>query len=409
MAATPVPEIIALKRDGKELSKEQIGTFLRGVVDETVQDSQLGAFLMATFLRGMSDKETVELTNAMTTSGEVLHWPAEWKAITVDKHSTGGVGDKISLPLVPALAACGLKVPMISGRGLGHTGGTLDKLESIPGFNVMQTSVEMTNIINDVGCFIVGQTATLVPADRIMYAHRDVTGTVSSIPLICGSIISKKAAETLGALILDVKVGKGAVMKSSQEAEDLARNLVNVSNGMGINTKAIMSRMDHPIGLAIGNALEVIESLQCLQGKGPKSLRTLVSTLGGHLLHSTHKCKSPEEGIEIISEVLSNGKALEKFRQMLKAQGVEENVANRLCSSDMTDLPKAKHTTDDIAIFIPIAGYVSDIDSYACAVICNKLGAGRTKAGEAVDHAVGMVLCVAYGDRIEKGMTWSCC
>ncbi|XP_059842950.1 thymidine phosphorylase isoform X3 [Hypanus sabinus] len=273
-------EMIRKKRDKQSLSAEEIYYFVQSVTKQTIEECQIGAMLMAIRLQGMTQEETVNLTQEMKTSGVVLEWPKEWSSIVVDKHSTGGVGDKVSIVLAPALAACGCKVPMVSGRGLEHTGGTLDKLESIPGFNINKSPEEVKQILAAVGCCIVGQTPDLVPADKKMYAIRDVTSTVDSLPLIAGSIISKKGAESLAALILDVKFGEGALYKDINRARELAQYLVNVGNCLGIQTAAALSKMDNPIGRCIGNSLEVMESIECLKGKGPKDLEELVTCLG---------------------------------------------------------------------------------------------------------------------------------
>ncbi|CAL8386625.1 unnamed protein product [Boreogadus saida] len=297
-----IPDLIKKKRDGNALSDEDIQFFLQAVVKKTIQEAQTGAMLMAIFMKGMVATETMALTKAMKLSGEVLSWPEEWAELVVDKHSTGGVGDKVSLVLAPALAACGLKVPMISGRGLSHTGGTLDKLESIPGFNVGQPLPKLRSILAEVGCVIVGQTVSLVPADRILYALRDATSTVESLPLITGSIISKKAAESLNSLVLDVKFGGSAICKDLASAKALGESLVTAGNNLGMNTRAVFTHMSNPIGRCIGNSVEVIESLETLKGKGPSDLMELVSTLGGVLLVMTGKVSSLSEGVRLITE-----------------------------------------------------------------------------------------------------------
>ncbi|XP_069764130.1 thymidine phosphorylase [Narcine bancroftii] len=329
-----ISEMIRKKRDKQSLSAEEINYFVQGVTNQSIQDCQIGAMLMAICLQGMTQEEAVNLTQEMKLSGAVLEWPKEWSSVIVDKHSTGGVGDKVSLVLSPALAACGCKVPMISGRGLGHTGGTLDKLESIPGFNINKSPEEIKQILATVGCCIVGQTANLVPADKKLYAIRDVTSTVDCLPLIAGSIISKKGAESLAALILDVKYGEGALYKNISEARELAEYLVYVGNSLGIQTVAAISRMDNPIGKRIGNSLEVIESIECLKGKGPKDLEELVTCLGGHLLHLCGKAGSFKAGEKDIKNALQNGCALGKFQAMLVAQGVTPDLARALCQGE---------------------------------------------------------------------------
>ncbi|NXL76971.1 TYPH phosphorylase, partial [Leptocoma aspasia] len=275
-----------------------------------------GAMLMAIRLRGMDAGETLALTQAMASSGRTLAWPPAWHGLVVDKHSTGGVGDKVSLALAPALAACGCKVPMISGRGLGHTGGTLDKLEAIPGFRVSQSPEEMRHILERVGCCIVGQSAELVPADRVLYGLRDVTATVDSLPLITASILSKKAAERLSALVLDVKFGGAALYPTQESARELARSLVEVGTHLGIRTAALLTRMEQPLGRAVGNALEVLEALECLGGGGPPDLRHL----------------GAEQGREHLARALDDGSALGTFEAMLGAQGVPPDTARGLCA-----------------------------------------------------------------------------
>lgn len=394
------------KRDGGKLTKQEIQYFIEQVVSREVQDGQLGAMLMAMFIRNLDNEETTHLTRAMTQCGEQLSWPQEWKGRVLDKHSTGGVGDKVSLVLAPALAALGYKVPMVSGRGLGHTGGTLDKLEAIPGFTVSMSHAEMTRILEDVGCCIVGQTSNLVPADKILYATRDVTGTTENIGLITSSIISKKAAECLDALVLDVKVGRGSFMKNENDARELAKRMVKAGKGSGVRTVALLSEMDTPIGRMIGNALEVIESIQTMQGKGPADLVDLVAELGGNLLHAAGKVEDAHEGAIQVRGTLEDGSALDKFRLMMAAQGVKPEIADALCmkNSQLFDiLPKSKYTTE---LQCKQAGYVHDIEAFNCAVVTAKMGAGRTKAGEAVNFAVGLELKVDIGDQVEEERTW---
>ncbi|XP_014665265.1 PREDICTED: thymidine phosphorylase-like [Priapulus caudatus] len=322
-----------------------------------------GALLMAIYLHGLTASETSSLTRAMTYSGETLHWPLEWNGCVVDKHSTGGVGDKVSLALAPALAACGVKVPMISGRGLGHTGGTLDKLESIPGFCSSITADQIRNILANVGCCIVGQTKDIVPADRVLYAMRDVSSTVDSLPLIASSIVSKKAAENLTALVLDVKYGRGAFMEKEADARSLAETMVEASNSMGVKTVALLTNMNNPIGFAVGNHLEVIEAIRCLHGNGPADLQYLVGQLGGRLLYKAGKVTSSTEGVNLILEKLQDKSALHTFRRMCVAQGAAEETMKELCSenADFTKLfRQSKFTTQ---LRSPVTGYVHQIDA----------------------------------------------
>ncbi|XP_066525398.1 thymidine phosphorylase isoform X2 [Hoplias malabaricus] len=362
--------------------------------------------LMAIWQKGMVAEETLALTKEMKVSGHVFQWPEEWAGLVVDKHSTGGVGDKVSLPLAPALAACGCKVPMISGRGLAHTGGTLDKLESIPGFNVHQPVDQVKQILQDVGCCIVGQTEDLVPADRVLYARRDATATVDSVPLITASILSKKGAEGLRALLLDVKFGRAALYKDLDSARTLTQSLVTVGNRLEIRTGAVLSRMDAPIGRCVGNALEVYEALECLKGRGPDDLKDLVVVLGGYLLWMSDQSPSPESGQRMITEVLTNGEALRKFQAMLEAQGVSAHVAHSLCS-EKTDyfkhLRRADHQTE---LQASDDGTVLDIDGMVIATVLHGLGAGRTKVGEQINHSVGAELLADLGQQIRKGRPW---
>ncbi|KAK5896257.1 hypothetical protein CgunFtcFv8_009877 [Champsocephalus gunnari] len=324
---TSVQDLIRKKRDGKMLANEEIKTFIDAVTNKTIQDCQTGAMLMAIWQKGMVPEEVETLTREMMSSGEVMSWPKEWAGLVVDKHSTGGVGDKVSLVLAPALAACGCKVPMISGRGLAHTGGTLDKLESIPGFNIHQSAAQILEILGSVGCCIVGQTETLVPADRVLYDLRDATSTVDSLPLITASIVSKKGAESLSALVLDVKFGRAALYKDLDSARELAQSLVHAGNLLGMRTAAALSCMDAVIGRCVGNSLEVMESLETLKGRGPEDLMELVTTLGGLLLQMTGSVSDLSEGRRKISDAVIGGAALSKFQAMMEAQGVANETA----------------------------------------------------------------------------------
>ncbi|XP_016067135.1 PREDICTED: thymidine phosphorylase [Miniopterus natalensis] len=329
-----LPELIRQKRDGGRLSAEDIRSFVRAVVDGSAQGAQIGAMLMAIRLQGMDLEETVALTQALANSGQQLEWPETWRQQLVDKHSTGGVGDKVSLVLAPALAACGCKVPMISGHGLGHTGGTLDKLESIPGFTVIQSPEQMQGLLERVGCCIVGQSKKLVPADGILYEARDVTATVDSLPLITASILSKKVVESLSALVVDVKFGGAAVFPSQAEARELARALVAVGTGLGLRVAAALTAMDHPLGRCVGHTLEVEEALLCLDGAGPPDLRDLVTRLGGALLWLNGQVEAQAEGAARVAAALDDGSARDRFERMLATQGVDPGLARALCSGD---------------------------------------------------------------------------
>jgi len=400
-----VPEIIACKRDSHNLSEDDILQWVRLLVEGGVAECQLGAWLMAVYLHGLSADETSWLTRAMVNSGTTMSWPKEWKSLLVDKHSTGGIGDKVSLPLAPALAACGLKVPMISGRGLGITGGTLDKLESIPGYRVQLSMEEIKDMMEDVGCCIVGQTGQICPADKLMYSARDVTSTVENLGLITSSIISKKVAEGISCLVLDVKWGKGSFNKTLAKAEELAASLKQTSASLGVATSAVISHMESPLGKAIGNSLEVAESLACLRGEGPKELRELVVVEGAMLLVSANMVSSLENGKKKIEEVLDNGKALNKFKCMLIKQGVEPNIAIELCTSDNNNiLPMAESTTSLIA---KQSGWVERVDPLAIARLAISLGAGRNHPSDKLDLSAGVELCVEPGSKIEEGEVWA--
>jgi thymidine phosphorylase len=387
----------------------EIKKFVEHVVsnssNELWDNSEIELVLRAIFEFGIGPEETAELTNSMRINGRCLEWPEECKHLVVDKHSTGGVGDKVSIPLAPALAACGLKVPMISGRGLGHTGGTLDKLESLPEFNVSLSIEEILLQVTDIGIAMVGQTNDLVPADRRMYAIRDVTGTVASQALITSSIISKKAAESLHALVLDVKFGRAAFMKEKNDARDLATAMVDASKRCGIKTTAVLTTMDHPIGNAIGNSLEILESIETMRGNGPFDLEELVCALGGELLHATGIADNLEIGFVMIQDSLHDGTALQCFIQMAVSQGVDLSVfdtEHSLCLA-LGLLDSELNTTEISSSF---SGTVSDIDAMKLALIALDLGAGRKKIEDNIDHSVGFLLNVEIGQSIENGEIW---
>ncbi|XP_007441569.1 thymidine phosphorylase [Python bivittatus] len=402
-----VPEIIRKKRDGEKLQPEEIRYFVQGLSTGSLQEGQIGAMLMAIRLRGMEPDETLTLTQEMAASGTTLPWPKEWQELLVDKHSTGGVGDKVSLPLAPALAACGCKVPMISGRGLAHTGGTLDKLESVPGFRVSQSPEQMKQILEQVGCCIVEQSKELVPADKVLYALRDVTATVDSLPLMISSILSKKVVENLSALVLDVKFGSAALKHTLEDAQQFAQNLVSVGNQLGMKTAAVLSRMDEPLGRRVGNSLEVLEALQCLEGGGPKDLRELVITLGGILLWQTGRASSVRDGATQIGHVLDNGAALRTFQAMLQAQGVEAETARVLCEGteeQRSQVLKPAGTQEELRTLQD--GTVQQILAMPIAQVLHGLGAGRTREGQKINHRVGAELLVSVGQQVKKGTPW---
>ncbi|MFL2493491.1 MAG: thymidine phosphorylase [Candidatus Thalassarchaeum sp.] len=384
---------------------ERIRDLVEGVVNGSISDEALTSWLKQVHREGITDAETIALTEAMRDSGETLWWDPTISKLVVDKHSTGGVGDKVSLVLAPAIAACGLKVPMISGRGLGHTGGTLDKLESIPGFSVELDSEQIRSQVLDIGLAMVGQTERLVPADRRMYALRDVTGTIDSIPLITSSIVSKKAAEGLSALVLDVKFGRAAFMAGESEARELAESMVAASQGMGVTTTAVLSTMDAPLGCAIGNSLEVLESVETLCGNGPADLEELVCVQGGLLMHSTGLAEDRDIGALMIHDSLHDGSALNCFRRMVEAQGGDSSIlAND--SSLMTGLGLIDSNLNATSLCVAESGWVQDIDALSIALVCQDMGAGRLELSAPIDRAVGAILEVQIGDRIESGEPW---
>ena len=386
--------IIARKRDGHALSADEIAAFVRGATDGSWADYQLSAMLMAVFLRGMNTAETAALTDAMMRSGVVADLSAV-RAPKVDKHSTGGVGDKISIHLAPMVAACGVAVPMISGRGLGHTGGTLDKLESIPGFRVGLSMEEYRAQVDKVGCALIGQTKELAPADKKLYALRDVTATVECLPLICASIMCKKLAEGIDALVLDVKFGAGAFMKKKSDARALAQAMVDIGNAMGKPTRALLTAMDQPLGRAVGNALEVAESIACLRGEGPADLMEVTYALGEQMLLLAGTVKTATEARVILEKSISSGAALAKFREIVTAQGGDGRVVD-----DPARLPQARLRVE---VTSATGGYVQAIGAMEIALAALKLGAGRVKAEDAVDHAVGFSALVKIGERVEAG------
>jgi len=395
MAVPIFPQhIIARKRDGHALNGEEIASFVRGAADGSWADYQLSAMLMAITLRGMTPEETAAYTAAMMRSGDLadlsgVRWPK------ADKHSTGGVGDKVSLHLAPMVAACGVAVPMISGRGLGHSGGTLDKLESIPGFRVGLSLAEFRAQVDRIGLCLIGQTAELAPADRKLYALRDVTGTVECIPLICASILSKKLAEGIDVLVADVKFGRGAFMKDRVQATELARALVAVATAMGTPMRAVLTAMDEPLGRTVGNALEVAESIACLKGKGPPDTMAVTLKLGEEMLLLSRAVATRDEARAKLEASVTSGRALEKFRAMVEAQGGDARVIE-----EPWRLPQAAHQEPLPA---PRSGFVQSVDAMGVALAALRLGAGRARAEDRVDPAVGIDALVKVGERVEAG------
>lgn len=388
--------IIARKRDGHMLTREEIAAFVRGATDGSWEDYQLTAMLMAVFLRGMNAEETAHYADAMMRSGVVADL-SNVPGVKVDKHSTGGVGDKISIPLAPMVVACGVPVPMISGRGLGHSGGTLDKLESIPGFRTDLSLAAYRAQVAKIGCALIGQTRDLAPADKKLYALRDVTATVECIPLICGSILSKKLAEGIDALVLDVKFGRGAFMKTPAEARELAASLVSVGKAGGKKVRALLTAMDQPLGRAVGNALEVTESIACLRGEGPADVMEVTYALGSHMLILGGVATDEAAARRQLEQVVANGAALAKFREIVAAQGGDVRAID-----DPGRLPQARQ---QVRLTARSSGVVVDVDAMGVALAALRLGAGRARAADKVDPAVGVSDLVKIGERVESGAT----
>lgn len=392
-------EVITKKRDGLALRKAEIEYFVQGVVQGYFQDYQSSALLMGILLRGMTTEETSFLTQAMMNSGEVMDLSAI-PGVKVDKHSTGGVGDKVSIILAPLAASCGVCVPMISGRGLGHTGGTLDKLQSIPGFRIDLSNQEFYELLKKIGVAMIGQTATIVPADKKLYALRDVTATVESIPLICGSIMSKKLAEGIDALVLDVKFGKGAFMKTLEKAKELAVNMVAIGRNMKRQTVAFLTDMNQPLGQMVGNSLEIIESIECLKNCGPKDLMDLTIELTAEMVVLAKLATNQDAARQLVLEKLRNGAALEKFRQLIQHQGGNPNVID-----DYSILPTAKHQKDFLA---PQTGYLHEVDAMQVGVAGMILGAGRKSIQDQIDPAVGITNIAKVGDKVNANERLCC-
>ncbi|HZZ29487.1 MAG TPA: thymidine phosphorylase [Pirellulales bacterium] len=380
--------VIMKKRDGHALSTDEIAEFMGGFVRGEVPEYQMSALAMAIFFRGMDPAETAALVDVMLRSGATLQWPAGFGTL-VDKHSTGGIGDKTSLVIAPLLACCGLKVPMISGRGLGATGGTLDKLESIPGFRTNLNEKEIHQVVEKVGCVITGATADLVPADKKLYALRDVSGTVPSIPLICASIMSKKMAEGLNALVLDVKWGSGAFMRKQEDARALAQAMVATGERMNVRTTALLTDMNQPHGRMAGNAVEVDESVATLQGKGPNDLLGLCIALSAELLVSTGLEQSPTAAGNRLLELIRSGKALEKFREMVAAQGGNLDAKRPIAPASEVTASRA--------------GCIATMNVEQLGFAIIELGGGRQKLGDKLDFSTGLEMLVRLGDKIEKG------
>jgi pyrimidine-nucleoside phosphorylase len=384
-------QLIRKKRDGGALDDDELRAFVAGVTDATIPDYQVAAMLMAIFWRGMDDRELATWADAMTRSGDVIDLSHVSRA-KVDKHSTGGVGDKISIPLAPAVAACGVAVPMVSGRGLGHTGGTLDKLESIPGFQVNLGVEKFAELVEQIGCCLIGQTARIAPADKRLYALRDVTATVECLPLIASSIMSKKLAEGIDALVLDIKVGRGAFMKTIEKARELAQLMKAIGERAGKRITCVLTDMDAPIGRTIGNSLEIRESIEVLKGGGPTDTKELTHVLGAEMLLLGGVVKDPDEGIARIQTALSDGSALAKFKEIVAAQGGDPRVAD----SPGSILPKPK-VREELSLR---PGRIVGIDSEALGIAALILGAGRRTKEDSIDPSAGLVIDAFLGDVI---------
>lgn len=387
-------DIIEKKRDGQELTTAEINFFIEGYTKGEIPDYQASALAMAIYFQDMNDRERADLTRAMVESGDTIDLSAI-DGVKVDKHSTGGVGDTTTLVLAPLVASLGVPVAKMSGRGLGHTGGTIDKLESIAGFHVELTREQFIDLVNRDKVAVIGQSGNLTPADKKLYALRDVTGTVNSIPLIASSIMSKKIAAGADAIVLDVKTGDGAFMKTQEDAEELAHAMVRIGNHVGRKTIAIISDMSQPLGFAIGNALEVKEAIETLQGKGPKDLTELVLTLGSQMVILAGKAKTSEEAKEMLLDAIHSGKALAKFKEFLANQGGDASIVD-----DLTKLPQAKYK---IELPAKQSGYISRMVADEIGVASMILGAGRATKEDVIDLAVGLVLHKKVGNKVEEG------
>lgn len=389
-----VIELIQKKRDAKNLNEEEIAYVVNGYTAGSIPDYQISAFLMAVYLNGMDDVEISYLTKSMLNSGRVANHRNDLGKV-VDKHSTGGIGDKISIPLAPAVAAFGVRVPMLAGRGLGHTGGTLDKLEAIPGFRVDLSLNHFEKQTSEVGCIIMGQTAEIAPADKKFYALRDVCGTIESIPLIASSIMSKKLAEGIDGLVLDVKFGSGAFMSDYSRAKELALTMVSIGQQMGKDVSAYLTNMDQPLGKYVGNSLEIMECIEILRGEGPKDSTELTIELGAEMLMLGQVATNLEDGREKISEALRSGKAMSKFLEMVRAQG--GSVAHIDNPNLFERAPRTK------VIYAPQAGFMEKIDGRSLGLAVGLLGGGRCQITDVIDPRVGLEMHVRVGDPVSRG------
>ena len=387
-------DLIIKKRQGEALSREEIAFWIDGYVNGIIPDYQTSAMCMAILFKGMSEEEVINLTDLMEHSGETLDL-SDLKGVKVDKHSTGGVGDKTSLVLGPMVAACGATMAKLSGRGLGHTGGTLDKLESIPGFNIAVSGDRFTKQVNAIGIAIAGQTQSLVPADKKMYALRDVTGTVESIPLIAASVMSKKLAAGTDAILLDVTLGNGAFMKDINQARTLAKLMCKIGNGLKRDTRAVLSNMNEPLGLAVGNALEVKEAIAALHGEGPEDLMELCYGAGAIMLDQAHLCENQAEGRKMLKKCIEDGSAFNKLVEMVKAQdGDVEYILHP---------EKFAVAKNIVPIYAKEEGYVKSIDALEIGLSSMTLGGGRETLDDVIDMAAGIMLNKKVGDYVKEG------
>lgn len=389
-----IVDVIEKKKNGLELSTEEISFWISGIMDGSVKDYQTSALLMAIVLQGMTTRETSDLTMAMLNSGSIIDL-SMIDGVKVDKHSTGGVGDKSTMVLSPLAAACGAKVAKMSGRGLGHTGGTLDKLESIPGYNVSLSSDEFMNQVNDIGIAILGQTGQSVPADKTIYALRDVTATVDSLPLIAASIMSKKLASGSDTILLDVKYGDGAFMQTKEDAVELAEVMISIGEHLNKNVRAMITNMNEPLGRAIGNANEIVEAIEALKGNGPKDLSNLCERSAAIMLNQAGLALDEEEGLAQVHEAIANGNAVLKMKELIEAQGGDPKVVD-----DYSLLPQPLFKS---GIISEETGYISSIKASELGKLAMELGAGRRVADEAINFAVGLNLHAKIGDYVEKG------
>ena len=387
-------DLIIKKREGHALTREEIAFWIDGYVNGVIPDYQVSAMNMALLFKGMTEEEVINLTDLMEHSGETLDL-SSLKGVKVDKHSTGGVGDKTSLVLGPMVAACGATFAKLSGRGLGHTGGTLDKLESIPGLTIQVNGDRFINQVNKIGIAIAGQTQSLVPADKKMYALRDVTGTVESIPLIAASVMSKKLAAGTDAILLDVTLGNGAFMKDIDQARTLAKLMVKIGNGLKRDTRAVLSNMDEPLGLAVGNALEVKEAIAALHGEGPEDLMELCYITGSIMLEQAHICKNHQEGRKMLEECIKDGSAFNKFLEMVSAQGGDVEY--------ILHPEKFAVAKNIIPIYAKEEGYVKEINALEIGLSSMTLGGGRETLDDVIDMAAGIMLNKKVGDYVKEG------